>query len=222
MENSVELSLGGQEYVVVRARLGLYLTLETLQSDLAEAVKEDGSGTIADVLFRYLSASIQNDFERGIFGQAPWYETINAFIRIASMNAVRGEFAILKHSKSSQLSVPWNHPERLKISWIHIIAKAYNWTRENIENLWIEEALGFIQEIEADEQTNREFLHSLSDVAYPYDEASKKSKYTPLQRPLWMVVRDEESVKTRIDRRLLPIGPVHHIDGTVEEYEAVS
>ena len=138
------------------------------------------------------------------------------------MNLIDGEFAIMKYARSDQLPVPWNHPERLRISWIHILAQAYNWSKADIENLWTEEAIGFIQEIEADDQTQKEFLHSLSEVAYPYNQGTKTSKYAPLQRPLWMVKRDVEEVETTLDRRLLPIGIIHHADGSESEYEAVA
>jgi len=222
MDLEISVNLGGAEYTVPRARLGTYLTLETLQAELMDGAEREDSGAMSDSLFRYISAAIPDGLDPGVFAKSPWYEILNVFISIASMNLIDGEFAILKWGRKDQLPVPWNHPERLRISWVHILAKAYNWPKNEIEELWTEEAIGFIQEIEADEQTQREFEHSLSTVAYPYNEGTKKSKYAPLQRPLWMVKREVEEVETTLDRRLLPIGIIHHADGSESEYEAVS
>ena len=218
---SIEITLDDAEYTVPRARLGMYLSLETLQADLMDAAKREDSGAMSDSLFRYFSVATSGELKLDVFHKAAWYEILNAFISIATMNLIDGEFAILQYARSDLLPVPWNHPERLRISWIHILAKAYNWVKKDIENLWIEEAIGFIQEIEADEQAQRDFIHSLSEVAYPYSEATKKNKYVPLQKPLWMVHRDVEEVMTKLDRRILPIGVIHHADGTESEYEAV-
>lgn len=219
--SSVTITLDGVEYTVPRARLGVYLKLEILHAELIDAAAEEDSGVMSDSLFRYISTALPNGLERNIFSQTPWYEILNAFIEIATMNLIDGEFAILKYARSDLLPVPWNHPQRLRISWTHILAKAYNWTRDEIDNLWVEDAIGFIQEIEADEQADKEFIHSLSEVAYPYSEATKKHKYVPLQKPLWMIKRSVEEVETLLDRRLLPIGVIHHADGTESEYEAV-
>ncbi len=155
MDLEISVNLGDAEYTVPRARLGKYLTLETLQAELMDGANREDSGAMSDSLFRYISAAIPDGLDRDVFSNAPWFEILNVFIQIATMNLIDGEFAILKWARSDQLPVPWNHPERLRISWIHILARAYNWSKIDIENLWTEEAIGFIQEIEADEQTQQ-------------------------------------------------------------------
>ena len=204
MDRSVSVTIGGREFNVARARLGLFLDLEIVLARVSEAVRKDDTGAMADALFSYLSACIP-EIDRGAFNEAPWFEVVNAYVRLVAMNRIEGDFAIITRSSSKSKPVPWDYPERIKVLWIHMIARAYNWTKETIENLSIEDAVGFIQEIQVDEQAEREFMHSISEIAYPYDRASKKSKFVPLPKPLWMVLY-KELPKTRMAKAYLPQG----------------
>ena len=61
-----------------------------------------------------------------------------------------------------------------------------------------------------DDQLEREFYYGLSEVAYHYDAATKKSKFVPLPRPNWMrpKVEPEKVVKTPIPASMIPMGVV--------------
>lgn len=207
MDQQVAIALGGREFTATRARLGLYLRLEIIRSRLLKETKAKGGGEIADALFDYISLCVP-ELTREEFDASPWFEAINAFLTLATMNMIQDDFAILRHHRPSGPSAPWDYPERLRVSWIHLIADAYKWRLEEIENLFLEDAVAFAQEIEVSEQMRNEFLHSLSEVAYPYNEGTKKHHYKPLTRPLWMVMRDEESVKTMIPKWALPAGKI--------------
>jgi hypothetical protein len=63
----------------------------------------------------------------------------------------------------------------------------YGWTLENTENLYFNDAIAYIQEILIDEQLDKEWQWSLSEIAYQYNDALKKSEFKPLPRPSWMV-----------------------------------
>lgn len=206
MDRGVTVKIGGREFTVARARLGLFLDLEIALSRLQDAVKSDGTGDIADALFSYLSACIP-ELDRGVFNEAPWYEIVNAYASLVAMNKIKGDFAIMTRNKTKNRPVPWDYPERVKVVWIHMLADAYNWTKAEIESLNLEEAIGYAQEIQADEQFEREFLYSLSEIAYPYDKASKKSRFMPMKRPLWMVLL-KELPRTRLVKAFLPQGMI--------------
>jgi hypothetical protein len=130
---------------------------------------------------------------------------------IQLLNTIKEDFAIFKvgaGGRGRSLPVPWEYDDRLRYFWVHLIARSYHWNREDIERLWPEDAVAYIQEILAHDQYEHEFMHSLSEVAYQYDKASKRSKYKPLQRPAWMILRDPATLKTRIHKVMLPVGLV--------------
>lgn len=204
--DSLTINLGGREFNVARARLGLFLDLEIVLSRMDKAVEKDDTGAICDALFDYLSACIP-ELNRGLFYETLWHEIVNAYASLLVMNKIRGDFAIISRQMGKAKPVPWDYPERSKTVWIHMLASVYNWSRHDIENLIVEDAVGFVQEIQVDEQMRNEFEHSMSEIAYQYDQASKKSKYVPLRRPAWMVLR-KELPRTRLAKAYLPQGKV--------------
>lgn len=214
MDSGAQVSLGGQTYVVLRARLGLYLDLEIVRSRFDEAVKTADNGGMSRGLADYILLSIPEVKLEDIWA-VPWHEIVVAYAVLVNLNSVNSdEFAMLSTKQKAGKNVPWDHAQRLKTVWIHSLASAYNWSKTEIENLVVEEAIGYSQEIHADEQIEREFQHSLSEVAYPYDQASKTQRYKPLTRPLWMVKRDRKELITKLDKRMLPVGKVVHEDST--------
>jgi hypothetical protein len=74
-------------------------------------------------------------------------------------------------------------------------------------------------EIISDETSDREFAYRLSEVAYEYDTATKKSRYRPLRKPPWMVLGSEmtkeerkKSILTDLRRDFLPMGEIVRAD----------
>jgi len=208
MDQQANISLGGQEYIVLRARLGTYLALQAAFGRIRKVGKTGDNGAICDAVLAYLCISVPG-LDIASLMSAKWQDIIMAIVDIEELNKIDAEFAIFKVAGSAnKLPVPWDHDDRARFYWVHLIADAYHWSKEEIENLWPEEAVAFIQEILADEQYEREFEHSLAEVAYSYDKATKKSKYVPLHRPPWMVLRDPKTLITRMHRYLMPVGVV--------------
>ena len=187
MPDTTLVRLGGRAWNVMRARLGGYLALQRAQRRIDEAVDRDETEPITDGLYEYLCLALPA-LERVTFDDAPWFEVMAAYMAVLGLNTIpdRKKYAILA-GKGKEKMVPWDYPERAEILWIHTLANAYHWSKVDIEALWPEEAIAYLQEIYADEQYDREFVYSLSEVAYPYDKATKKSRYQPLERPGWMV-----------------------------------
>jgi len=218
MDRRIVISLGGLEYNVTKARLGKYLKMQTVLRDLGKASKVQDSGAMADALFRYIALSMK-DYDRGLFNITPWMDIVRVYQELIELNTIGDEYNLISVPARDSVPPPWDHPKRGEITWIHLLAKSYNWHKEDIENLWPEEAIALIQEILADEQLDREFLHALSEVAYIYNKSTKKSVYQPLRRPSWMVVRrDPIHVITQLHKDMLPVGNVvraKHEDETI-------
>lgn len=187
-EQSIVVSLGGRELKYTRARLGGFIKLQRARDAIHEAAKTGDNGGIVDGLYDFLTAS-GPEIPRAIFETAPWWEIFEAYTAVESLNVIpdASEFSLLKYSQKTSKRVPWDNPLRSTIIWIHLIASEYGWSREEIENLWPEEAVAYVMEILVDQQQEREFIHSLSELAYSYNKTTKKSRYEPLPRPQWMI-----------------------------------
>jgi hypothetical protein len=204
MTDSIQVALSGREFTVARARLGGYLALQGAQEHIDHAVQAQDNGRIADGLFLYLRIALA-DLEREAYEALPWFEVLTAYDAISALNRIpeATKFSILRRIEERK---------GRSVVWLHIIASTYHWSKAEIESLWPEDAIAFIQEIMVDEQLDREFLHSLSEVAYQYDKASKKSRYKPMNRPLFMVLRTDEPRRTLLHRAMLPVGKVVYPD----------
>jgi hypothetical protein len=218
-DQSVNIALGGREWNISRARLGDFLRLQQARETLLEGVKSEDNREIVTGLYAFLRVLL-TDLSEDEFYAAPWTEIGAAYILIENINLLphSDDYAIIRLAVRDGDKVAWNYPERVVMIWVHMLAKAYGWSRDEVFNLWPEEAIALVMEILADEQMDREFLHALSDVAYEYNKATKKSSYKPLQRPAWMVFggRDGKVKKTKLRRDWLPQGAVIYPEGAEE------
>ena len=216
MDRSVIVSLGGQEYEISRARLGKYLLLQEAAGNLTkagEAAAQGGGGkAVIKGFLAYFNVNIPELTEQQITTSS-WMEIFTAMGEIAILNNFEIDFAIIKFQSRGGLPAPWEYPERMRHFWIHFLAYAYKWSKEEIENIWPEEAFAYLQEIMAHEQSEREFAHSLSEIAYQYDSGSKKSRYKPLQRPAWMIARDPKTLIVKLPKELVPVGHIVYPKG---------
>jgi hypothetical protein len=184
-------------------------------TSLSKAATQADTGAIADALFGYLIVCIPN-LDRSKFDEAPWHEVISAFRQTRNLNIIPDaeNYSLLRNVETSKnkKTVAWDHDDREVLLWIHTIANSYKWSKSEIEELWPEEAIAYIQEILVEEQLNREFLYSLSEIAYPWDKATKKSKFRPMERPLWMVAGGGRK-NDRVLKKMLPVGNVIYPEG---------
>lgn len=213
MTKAITVSVGGHEFNVTRARLGGFIALQRATRHLDEAVRSGDNGAITDGLYEYLSAAIP-ELGRGEFNEAPFFETFGSLREIRRLNRIpkAEQFSILRGDLRRKTDrEPWEYDDRSDFLWVHTIADTYHWGLQEILNLWPEEAVAYLTEIMATKQGDREFLYALSEVAYPFDRATKRQTFKPLERPGWMVtLMPGKKPKNwgKVLRRVLPVGRV--------------
>lgn len=187
------LKLGGHEYQVPRVRLGQYFVLEQIR--MGKATSKKVRHYLAHLLGEPVTGSGR--------------ELLNAFMDATHLNRPGAQFAILKGGDASKLKGEvWDYDCRWTVRWVHLISKTYGWSRAEVLQLDLDEAIGYIQEIALDEQFASEWRYQLSELAYKYDSASKTSKFVPLPRPLWMTIPKPFPKLKKIPKMYLPQGPI--------------
>ena len=82
-----------------------------------------------------------------------------------------------------------------------------------IGGMSIDSVIAYIQEILTEDQLEKEFKWSLSEIAYPYNKSTKKSEFKAMRRPYWMLADAPEIKKIRMLKSLVPVGNVQDISG---------
>lgn len=206
------LQLGQNEYSVERFRLRKWLQLENLRSEIVRAIEGKDRHLITSSVYSYLSIALSVSSEE--LENLPWYEVALALFTIYDLNIPNLPFPMLIIPSKTKGDIGWDYEGRDWYTWAHMLAGAYGWNIQYIENLEIDDAIGLLQEILSEHQSNREWEWGLSEIAYPYDENSKKSIFKPLPRPEWMTVQkaSEEPKKVLIRKDMLPVGNVIRYD----------
>ena len=189
-----------------------YLELEQLKKNVVEAVDDR---RFPNAVLAYLSTALSIDFEK-----KPWEETVQAFIKDVISYQLDKSIPIIGTSpKKADKKDAWDYENRTWSQYAHIIAQAYGWTLDYIAELDPNEAFALVQEILTDEQLNKEFTHSLSELSYKYNKSSKSSSYVPMKRPYWMRPSYSESPKKiKVKRSLLPVGAGVDLTGLPKEF----
>ena len=181
-----------------------WIALEEAKITIQKSVE---SSEFPDRIFDYLSTAFDSVNEN-----EPWENSVLSFSKALSDFQPK-KIPLLTSSPKKEKPIPWDYEGRSWAYWSHILAKAYGWTLEYIAELDMDEALARVQEILADEQLDREFTYSLSEIAYPYNSSTKKSIYKPMPRPFWMKDSVPPVKAFRFERNLLPVGLVEDISG---------
>lgn len=187
-----------------RARLGLHLRLSRLLEEFETATD---APDLARLVRSYLAAC-------GIKDDGPGLPQIAAFCQLVELNNWQWRLAFMARSEAADTKPAYDYPHRVWAWWVHKIATRYGWGREQIFELWPEEAAAYLQEIFVAEFEEEEARRALSDVSYEYNKVTKKSRFVPLPRPAWMVSEEKEEVKTqKILKSMLPQGNVIDLGG---------
>lgn len=195
-EQVVTITLAGREVAVSRARLGLHLRLGRLSDAFEEA---PGSLEMAEAIRGYFEALGLD------ISQAHPVEMLRAFTILREANGWQWALAFMKGEVSKGEPEPYDYDGRNWAWIIHKLASRYGWTRDEIFDLYPEEAAVYLQEILISETVEAEERYRLSELAYQYDSVTKKSHYVPYRKPSWMY-SNELPKPVRVLRSTLPFG----------------
>lgn len=160
---------------------------------------------------------------RWVWARLPWMEVWAAYLGVSVTLSFKGYLPIVSLPTDEKYSKPvWDYPHRSWYFYANLIAKHYGWSLEYIGNLPVFAGMALVQEILLSEQTEREFLWSMSEASVNYDQKTQTTKPNPLPRPYWMKqAKPDEPLpipKIKIPTHLMPIGVVNY-DALSEEYK---
>ncbi len=191
---------------IPRARFGFHLQLNADAQKIEEAFMVGDSKRASKYINAYfLSVGLNTQKQSGV-------DMLLAYYQLVDLNQLQTTFAFQKwQGLEKQKPVAYHYTGRYIAWWIHKLALHYGWSRDEIFNLWPEEASAYLQEILVHEMDEFERQRSLTEISYKYDKASKKSRFIPTPKPSWMVgIQKKKTFKIRRD--LLPMGKIIEID----------
>lgn len=202
--------LKGKSYTPERFKLKKWVEFEHIQKQLDQAIRDQNVDEYERKICLLISFAFGVSEEEIL--DAPWYEQIQLASGITEINNIKHIPLLQKDStKRPEIKEPWEYEGRTWFWWVNKLAKNYSWNREYIAELDIDEALALLQEILVDEQLQKEWEWSKTEIAYPYNETTKKSKFQPLTRPQWMIgepVKAADVPKVKILKKMLPVGRI--------------
>jgi hypothetical protein len=212
MDEQITLTIQNKEYTIDRPRLKKWVRLESLTKKIGMDFSKKNYVAGAMGILEYVQIFI-NEAD---FNIVTWDETIFCYEQIKQLSFPQIDFPILKDT-SKQGESSWDYPERTWFYWSNLFAKVYGWQLEIIADLEIEEAIGLLQEIISDRQDDKEWSWSLSEIAYPYNESSKKSTFKPLPRPSWLMGEKEKPKIVRVAKDMMPMGNIVVLSDIIKE-----
>lgn len=205
--DSTTIKLFGAEMVVERGRLGVHLLLGSLLDQCQEAVEAREVAEINRVLHAYLALAVGKEDLEGL----EFLEFGTAINELRELNRLHFFPPFMEEEHTEVEPPPWSYKERGTAIWVHRLAMAYQWSREEILELVPEEAVIYLQEIMLDDQLRKEWEWDLCSFSRVYNPKTKTSRHQPLPRPGWMVQREPQIVKIPISA--LPVGVVIDLGG---------
>lgn len=190
-----------------RPKFGRFLELEETKNKIRQAAKRKEK-QFPDLLVSYVSAAFF--IPKFILDRVRWDLLFGLFGIIASHSKPTSDIPLLKPHATKDKKDTWDYDGREHAMYVHIIARAYGWSKKTIDNLDIDDALKLIQEIIVDEQLDREFLWSMSDRSYIYNYKTKSGKPNPLERPYFMKEETKAPEKMLIPKSMMPMGNVSY------------
>lgn len=196
-------------YLLKRVTFKKWSELEDKKYNCLQAV-EDSNPDFPDLLVSYLSTALYFPIN---YSKVSWTDTLQAFFKVHSVTSVKRKIPLTSyHSNRKDKKDAWDYSGRLWYFYCNLIASTYGWSGKAIASLEIDDALAYIQEILTAQHLEHEFIWSTTTIAYPYDEVTKKSKFSAMTRPYWMTGKSEDTKPVRkaapVPKSLLPVGNV--------------
>lgn len=205
--DQIDLVLGDKQIVCPRGRLGTHLTLGMLMGEYLKKVEGRDPTAITKKVIQYIGIALAKSEEETeeLVGTLSFQEVAKAFLELWNFNCLETILPFVRKVEGKKVkNPPWYYEGREVFFWIHTLACAYGWAREEILELEPEEAMAYFQEIMVNEQLEKEWEYGLSEVSRTYDQSTKQSRFVPLKRPIWMVDREIKVVK--LLKKFLPLG----------------
>lgn len=191
---------------ITRSKLKEWIELEEIRSKLIQAIERKEVRLISDGVLSYVSVAC--NFDINDLEELSWIEVITLFSEASIANHLKIDLPFLRNSAGDEEAV-WEYEGRTWYLYAHMLAKEYGWSLNEIAEMDVKDAFSLVQEIMISNQLNREWQWALSGNSIGYDSATKKSKFTPLDRPVWMRGRAlKEPKKIKIPKAILPVGNV--------------
>lgn len=209
------IKINNVDVEIKRLKLKEWTRLEPLKKLIDEATSKKDYAGIAKAMQKVIElASITSSSVE--WATLPWWDFLTVYNEVIHANTPTLEFPILRGSITKDKKMPWEYDGREWYFWLNLFAKHYGWNLETIENLEVDDAIGAYQEISIDDQMDKEWEWGLSEMAYAYDKSTKKSRFVPLQRPVWMApIVPKELPVVKMKKSFLPVGNI--IDVQAEE-----
>lgn len=208
--------LGEYDYPIVKVKLRAWLALEDFYSNIIGAAGRGDREEFVSFLYSYVSAAFNIPKEE--LQLCPWYEITRAFKLTYTANIPSHDFPLLHSKELPDQKATWDYPGRDWFIWLHLLAKEYSWDVEYISNLDVDNGIALLQEIMINNQMEKEWQWSMSEMAYSYNEQSKTSKFIPLERPDWMKPIPKPVEKVKIKTSAIPVGIVMKWDTDDHKY----
>lgn len=207
-EQSTSFTLGDVEYTVAKLGLRQWLELEEINKKIIEAMKGKSMLEASSLICSYLSVITKLDEEtlKTFF----WLEIADAYITILLSCIPTTDFPLLHGTTKEETPISWDYEGRTWYMWSHLLMSKYGWTLKDTEDLYFNDGIAYIQEILIEEQLDKEWQWSLSEIAYSYNQITHKSEFKALPRPSWMVGMNkiEPPKVARLPVSMLPQGLV--------------
>lgn len=206
MERTVSFIIDGRTYSVSKPGLRKWLELEDTNKQIIDFVRDKNMVEGTNSICSYLSCVIDIENIQSAF----WKEIAEAYIKITMLCIPSIDLPLL-HGKSDDRKDGWDYDKRTWYLWSHLLASHYGWSLEYIADIDFDDALALLQEIFVEDQLQREWQWSMSELAYSYNKITQKSEYRALPRPSWMsgssIPNDKvRPVKMPVD--MMPVGVV--------------
>jgi hypothetical protein len=204
--------LDGKPYKITRSKLKSWIELESLKTKALDFSKRGRAMEFCDCILSYISIASGVEVEQ--LEKASWVDIVFAWEIVVRLNQPNPKLPLYAVRKLDKEKEPvWEYEGRTWYVWIHSLSSKYGWSMEYIAELDIDDASSLLQEIFTEEQLDREFQWMMSEIAYPYNESSKKSEFKPLHRPVWMMeeiraIKEGKDLKMRIRKDHMPVGNI--------------
>lgn len=196
-------------------RLGDFFTLYKYKEDLREATRLKDKAAFKAALSSILNLQVKSGYDLISLANALLDTVI-----ILNKNVIKAKAAFLKVKPPKQGEkvevYSWEYDGRQLAIWINDFASVYGWNLEQILNLPVNLAVYLYQEILVNKQINKEWEFNLTELAYPYNDNTKKNEHKPLNRPDWMKQSNEADGVIRVTmlrKDMLPYGVVIDVSG---------